>query len=84
MNSQKNSCWRQVLRQEKYKGGNNMMSVLEYAQDVNKTVTEILNMCKKLNIPVNSEDDMLDEEAITELSDTSESMQRPTKDSKAR
>ena len=44
-----------------------MMSVLEYAQDVNKTVTEILNMCKKLNIPVTSEDDMLDEEAITEL-----------------
>ena len=44
-----------------------MMSVLEYAQDVNKTVTEILNMCKKLNIPATSEDDMLDEEAITEL-----------------
>ena len=44
-----------------------MMSVLEYAQDVNRTVTEILNMCKKLNIPATSEDDMLDEEAITEL-----------------
>ena len=44
-----------------------MMSVLEYAQDVNKTVTEILNMCKRLNIPATSEDDMLDEEAITEL-----------------
>ena len=44
-----------------------MMSVLEYAQDVNKTVSEILNLCKKLNIPVNSEDDDLDEDAITEL-----------------
>ena len=44
-----------------------MMSVLEYAQDVNKTVSEILNLCKKLNISVNSEDDMLDEEAIIEL-----------------
>ena len=28
-----------------------MMSVLEYAQDVNKTVSEILNLCKRLNIP---------------------------------
>ena len=44
-----------------------MMSVLEYAQDVDRTVAEILNMCKKLNIPATGEDDMLDEEAITEL-----------------
>ena len=44
-----------------------MMSVLEYAQDVDRTVVEILNMCKKLNIPAMGEDDMLDEEAITEL-----------------
>ena len=34
-----------------------MMSVLEYANDVNKTVSEILNLCKKLNIEVNNEDD---------------------------
>ena len=34
-----------------------MMSVLEYAQDVNKTVSEILNLCKRLNIPVLGEDD---------------------------
>ena len=34
-----------------------MMSVLEYAQDVNKTVSEILNLCRKLNISVNSEED---------------------------
>ena len=44
-----------------------MMSVLEYAQDVNKTVNEILNLCKRLNIPALSEDDYLDEDAITEL-----------------
>ena len=44
-----------------------MMSVLEYAQDVNKTVSEILNLCRKLNISVNGEDDMLNEEDITEL-----------------
>ena len=44
-----------------------MMSVLEYAQDVNKTVSEILNLCKSLNIPVIGEDDELDEDAITEL-----------------
>ncbi len=47
-----------------------MMSVLEYAQDVNKTVNEILNLCKKLNIPVNNEDDMLNEDYITELDNT--------------
>ena len=47
-----------------------MMSVLEYAQDVNKPVSEILNLCKKLNIPVLGEDDELDEDAITELDNT--------------
>ena len=36
-----------------------MMSVFEYAEDVNKTVSEILNLCKKLNISVNNEDDIL-------------------------
>ena len=44
-----------------------MMSVLEYAQDVNKTVKQILDRCQKLNIDVKSEDDELDEEAITIL-----------------
>ena len=44
-----------------------MMNVLEYAEDVNKTINEILNLCKRLGIPANSEDDMLDEEAIIEL-----------------
>ena len=44
-----------------------MMSVLEYAQDVNKTINEILNLCKRLSIPALTEDDYLDEDAITEL-----------------
>ncbi len=44
-----------------------MMSVLEYALDVDRTVEEVLRLCDKLNIDANSEDDMLDEEAITEL-----------------
>ena len=44
-----------------------MMSVLEYAQDVNKSVEEIMAACKRLGIVVSSEDDMLDDEAITLL-----------------
>ena len=44
-----------------------MMSVLEYAEDVNKTIGEILSLCNKLNITVSGEDDLLDEEAIIEL-----------------
>ena len=38
-----------------------MMSVLEYAQDVNKSVKQILNKCHELGIDVSSEDDLLDE-----------------------
>ncbi len=44
-----------------------MMSVLEYALDVDKTVEEILKKCQELNIAATNEDDMLDEDAITEL-----------------
>ena len=44
-----------------------MMSVLEYAQDVNRTVEEILNLCQKLQLDVNGEDDLLDQDAITIL-----------------
>ena len=44
-----------------------MMSVLEYALDVNKSVDEILALCKKLNIEASNEEDELDEKAITEL-----------------
>ena len=44
-----------------------MMTVLEYALDMNKTVEEIIRKCKEFDISVSSEDDMLDDEAITEL-----------------
>lgn len=44
-----------------------MMSVFEYAIDVEKSVEEILKKCKELNINATSEEDILDEEAITEL-----------------
>ena len=41
-----------------------MMSVSEYAIDVDRSVEEILNICKRLNILVNNEDDMLDDDSI--------------------
>ncbi len=44
-----------------------MMSVLEYANDMNKDVNEILKMCEKLDIKVSTQDDMLDDDAIVEL-----------------
>ena len=47
-----------------------MMSVLEYAEDINKTVEEVLKKCKELNIKASSESDLLDDEAITELDST--------------
>ena len=44
-----------------------MMTVAEYATDVNRTIDNILKMCKELNIDVDNEDDLLDDEAITIL-----------------
>lgn len=44
-----------------------MMSVKDYALDVNKTVNEILNKCHELGLAVNNEDDLLDEDMIVEL-----------------
>ena len=44
-----------------------MMTVLEYATDVNRTVENILKICKELNIQAETEDDLLDDEAITIL-----------------
>ncbi len=44
-----------------------MMSVLEYAEDVSKSVEEILNLCSKLDIDVSNGEDMLNDEAITLL-----------------
>ena len=44
-----------------------MMSVLEYAEDMNKKTEEILKKCKELGINASTEDDMLDDDAIVEL-----------------
>ena len=44
-----------------------MMSVLEYANDVNLSVKVILELCKKLDITASNEDDMLDDDAIIML-----------------
>ena len=44
-----------------------MMSVLEYASDVNLSVKVIMELCNKLNITVNGEDDILDDDAIIML-----------------
>ena len=44
-----------------------MMSVLEYAMDVNKSVEEILDLCEKLQIRVSTEEDLLDQDDITLL-----------------
>ena len=44
-----------------------MMSVIEYAEDVEKTVKEVLELCKKLNITVTNEEDMLSEDDIIML-----------------
>ena len=44
-----------------------MMSVLEYANDVNRTVAEILKKCEELDINVFSEDDLLSEDDIVIL-----------------
>ncbi len=44
-----------------------MMSVREYAEDINREVSLVLEKCFELDIDVKNEDDMLDEEAIIML-----------------
>lgn len=44
-----------------------MMSVLEYALDINKTVEEVLKKCKDLSIDAREEEDLLNDEDITIL-----------------
>ena len=44
-----------------------MMSVREYASDVNISVDKILKLCNELGIAVSNEDDMLDDDAIIML-----------------
>lgn len=47
-----------------------MMSVQEYAEEMNFTVQDVLNKCKELGIKVSSKDDQLDDEAIIMLDNT--------------
>ncbi|MEG2620759.1 MAG: translation initiation factor IF-2 [Bacilli bacterium] len=44
-----------------------MMSILEYAKDMNKSVDEVLQVCKKLGIKAESEDSMIMDDDIVEL-----------------
>ena len=44
-----------------------MMTVLEYAEDVGKTLEEIIKLCEKLNINKSNEEDLLDQDEITML-----------------
>ena len=44
-----------------------MMSVQEYAEEMNFTVQDVLNKCKELGIKANSKEDYLDDEAIIML-----------------
>ena len=57
-----------------------MMSVSEYASDVGKNVKDILNLCKKLELSVSSEDDMLDDEAIILLDNEIDSIDESDED----
>lgn len=47
-----------------------MMSVQEYAEEMNFTVQDVLNKCRELGIKVNSKEDLLDDEAIIMLDNT--------------
>jgi len=44
-----------------------MMSVEEYALDINRTTNEVIKMCEHLGLDIKHSDDMLDEEMIIEL-----------------
>ncbi len=54
-----------------------MMTVAEYATDVNRTVENILMICKEMNIKVSGEDDLLDDEAITILDNSLDDYDEP-------
>ncbi|MBR3523328.1 MAG: translation initiation factor IF-2 [Bacilli bacterium] len=61
------------------------MSVLEYAEDVGRSVEQILTKCRELKLNVSNEDDELNEEAITELDyfftgDNAEDLDEATED----
>ena len=48
-----------------------MMSVLEYANDIGKTVSEVLKKCEEFGINAKKEDDLLEEEDIITLDNAS-------------
>ncbi len=50
------------------------MSILEYAMDVNKDVSEIIKLCKSLNIKKTMEDDILSDEEIIILDNELDSL----------
>ena len=46
-----------------------MMTVYEYASDMNRTVDEILNLCQRLEIKVSDKDDLLSDDDISSIND---------------
>lgn len=50
------------------------MSILEYAQDVNHDVLEIIELCKSLNIKKSKEDDILTDDEIIMLDNCLDSL----------
>ena len=55
-----------------------MMSVAEYAYDVNMKIEDIFELCKKLEIKVNDKDDMLSDDDIILLDNEIESVSSDT------
>ena len=51
-----------------------MMTVKEYAQDIGKSVAEVLRKCRELGIQVDDEDTLLEEDAIIELDNVVDEM----------
>ena len=51
-----------------------MMTVLEYANDVDRSIDEIFKICQKMNIKVSKEDDMLSDDDIIILDNELENL----------
>jgi translation initiation factor IF-2 len=51
-----------------------MMSVKEYALDINRTIEEVLDKCKELNIKVITDEEMLTEENVIDLDNAFDKM----------
>ena len=57
-----------------------MMSVREYAIDVNKSVVDILKLCEKLEFNITNEDDILDDDMIIMLDNEIANMEEDTEE----